>query len=149
MPSESPEKKKFSSGDTRPRMTSESRSHATRRIRPVGIQILNAADGSTRRAPSTGPSDALFAQVDAGAPIPSTKAVATARMSARIAHPLEEVDLLPVRRRKQPSQRRIRRIVPDGVAKLGNRDVDRPEVTLERARELWPQGGALELEMIE
>src|SRR4051812_38908172 len=148
MPMESPEKTKLSRRSTWPRTRSESRSHATMRRSPSGTQILSPTEAVTRFAPSTGPSAARCAIVG-----PATAAINAQgkmiRMSARIAHPFEEVDLLAIRRRQQPAQRRIGRIVPDRILQLGDRDVDDAQVTLEHTRELRAQRGPLELEMIE
>src|SRR5436305_12725770 len=129
---EPPKKSRIPAG-TRPRSTSESRSQPTMRRVPAGSYTFTGAVGSMAMARSTGGSACACA-------CEATTARVIATIDSRcIAHPLEEIALLTIRRGEQLLQRRIVRILLQRVAELGDGAVDRDEITVDRRRHFGPQ----------
>src|SRR6476646_6845213 len=140
---ESPAQKKRLPPATRPRTTMESRSHATSRRWPSATHALTAAGGRSARAARTGPSAALCAPPRADATMSNS---ATAERSTRIAGPLQQFDLLPVRGCEQLPKGGVVRIVRDRGFELDDRRVYRPQVSLEQLCCFRAHDGALHLE---
>src|SRR4029078_5233349 len=93
----------------------------------------------------TGPSAALWPSAER-----ATRAVTMSSLfiSTRI-RALEQLDLLTIRRRQKLTQRRGARVARNGVLALGDRDVHRVEVSVDRRSGFWSHRAALYLETVE